>query len=56
MIASGNVISFLKFDYKNDVGLYFLAAFWEGPDLFKMHPISGVGISISVPSFSPTLF
>lgn len=30
MIATGNVSYFLKFNYKNDVGLYFLTTFWEG--------------------------
>lgn len=52
MIAAGNISYFLKLDYKNDVGLYFLRGFSV---LFRLHPISGVGISISVPSLSPPL-
>lgn len=29
MVATGNISYFLKFDYKNDVGLYFRTTFWE---------------------------
>lgn len=56
-IATGNVISFWKFDYKNDVVLYFLTTFWEGSLYFlSFIPSVMVEISISMTSFSPTLF